>query len=67
MELKVIKDFRDKHTKEIHLKDEVLNVTDERGEELLRSPYVVVVKEVTKQDETEKTDKLNKTKNKAEK
>lgn len=64
MELKVIKDFRDKYTKEIHVKDDVLNLTDERGVELLKSPYVVVVKETAKQ---EKTDKLNKTQNKAEK
>lgn len=41
MKLKVTKDFYDKYTKELYKEGQVLEVSEERGKEILSSPYHV--------------------------
>ncbi len=36
MKVKVLEKFRDKHTKEIHRRDDVMEITEERYEEILK-------------------------------
>lgn len=46
MKLKVKEVFKDKYTDKVYNKDEIIEVSEERGQELLKSPYVEEVKEV---------------------
>lgn len=41
MKLKVIKDFYDKYTNEFYKVGQTINVSEERGKEILSSPYNV--------------------------
>ena len=55
MKLKVLESFKDKYTDKIYKVAEVIDVKKERGEELLKTPYVEEVKEPrTSKDKTEK-------------
>lgn len=47
MELKVKEEFKDKYTGKVYKIGETLTVEKERGEELLKSPYVVVLENKT--------------------
>lgn len=42
MKLKVKETFKDKYTGDIYEEGKIIDVKKERGEELLKSPYVVV-------------------------
>lgn len=42
MKLKVKETFKDKYTGEVYEEGKIIDVKKERGEELLKSPYVVV-------------------------
>lgn len=56
MNLKVKETFRDKYTGEIYEEGKVIKVEKDRGEELLKSPYVVV-EEVKPDNKNEKNNK----------
>ena len=55
MELKVLKSFRDKDTKKVYEAGQVIKVSKQRGDEILKSPYglaqEVSTKNNTKKDE----------------
>lgn len=52
MKIKVINSFRDKNTKEIHQVGEVLEVSDERGAEIISAGNYAVEIDEPKQAET---------------
>ena len=52
MKIKVINSFRDKNTKEIHQVGEVLEVSDERGAEIISAGNYAVEIDKPKQAET---------------
>ena len=58
MELKVKEEFKDKYTGKVYKIGETLTVEKERGEELLKSSYVVALENKT--NNTSKTTKSNK-------
>lgn len=49
MELEVKTEFRDKYTGKVYKVGEILKVTKKRGDELLKSPYIVVTKKELEQ------------------
>ena len=52
MKVKVVKKFKDKHTKKIHKKEEELELSEERVKEILqKGPFVENVKEGTSEKE----------------
>lgn len=59
MKIKVINSFRDKNTKEIHQVGEVLEVSDERGAEIISAGnYAVEIDELKKEKKSKaKTNK----------
>ena len=59
MKIKVINSFRDKNTKEIHQVGEVLEVSDERGAEIISAgDYAVEIDELKKEKKSKaKTNK----------
>ena len=61
MKLKVLEAFKDKYTDEVYPVGKILDVKKERGEELLKTPYVEVE---SKKDETTKKDTKKETENK---
>lgn len=65
MELEVKREFKDKNTGKTYKEKELIKVSKERGEELLKSPYdLVKVKTTNKKEEKKdvqaKTDKESK-------
>lgn len=52
MKIKVINSFRDKNTKEIHQVGEVLEVSDERGAEIISAGNYAIEIDEPKQAET---------------
>ncbi len=58
MELKVKEEFKDKYTGKVYKIGEILTVEKQRGEEFLKSPYVVVLENKT--NNKSKTTKGNK-------
>lgn len=49
MELIVKKDFKDKKTNKLYKAKEIIKVSKERGEEMLKSPYCLVEVNVKKE------------------
>ena len=47
MKAKVLVAFRDRHTKEVYTKDQIIEVTEERLEEMNSSRFGVLVEAVT--------------------
>ena len=58
MELKVKEEFKDKYTGKVYKTGEILTVEKQRGEELLKSAYVVVLEKEA--NSTSKATKNNK-------
>jgi len=50
MEAKVLVAFRDRHTKEVYTKDQIIEVTEERLEEMNSSRFGILVEAVTAQE-----------------
>lgn len=67
MKIKVINSFRDKNTKEIHQVGEVLEVSDERGAEIISAGNYAVEIDEPKQSETAEPKKEKKSKAKTNK
>lgn len=67
MKIKVINSFRDKNTKEIHQVGEVLEVSDERGAEIISAGNYAVEIDEPKQAETPESKKEKKSKAKTNK
>lgn len=67
MKIKVINSFRDKNTKEIHQVGEVLEVSDERGAEIISAGNYAVEIDKPKQAETPEPKKEKKSKAKTNK
>ena len=67
MKIKVINSFRDKNTKEIHQVGEVLEVSDERGAEIISAGNYAVEIDEAKQAETPEPKKEKKSKAKTNK
>lgn len=64
MKIKVINSFRDKNTKEIHQVGEVLEVSDERGAEIISAGNYAVEIDEPKQAETPEPKKRKEIKSK---
>ncbi len=45
MKLKVVESFKDKYTNKVYQKGDMIEVTEARAKELLKTPYVVAEKE----------------------
>lgn len=67
MKIKVINSFRDKNTKVIHQVGEVLEVSDERGAEIISAGNYAVEIDRPKQAETPESKKEKKSKAKTNK
>ena len=67
MKIKVINSFRDKNTKEIHQVGEVLEVSDERGAEIISAGNYAAQIDEPKQAETPELKKEKKSKAKTNK
>lgn len=67
MKIKVINSFRDKNTKEIHQVGEVLEVSNERGAEIISAGNYAVKIDEPKQAETPEPKKEKKSKAKTNK
>lgn len=67
MKIKVINSFRDKNTKEIHQVGEVLEVSDERGAEIISAGNYAIEIDKPKQAETPEPKKEKKSKAKTNK
>lgn len=67
MKIKVINSFRDKNTKEIHQVGEVLEVSDERGAEIISAGNYAAQIDEPKQAETPEPKKGKKSKAKTNK
>lgn len=67
MKIKVINSFRDKNTKEIHQVGEVLEVSDERGAEIISAGNYAIEIDKPKQAETSEPKKEKKSKAKTNK
>ena len=54
MKLRVKESFRDKYTGKVYKVDEVIEVEEVRGKEILKSPYAVAVAEEKKTEKNKK-------------
>ena len=62
MKVKVLRPFRNKYSKKIHKKGEVLNISKKRYEEIVKSPHKGLIEVVEEKEEKKKRTKSKKTK-----